>query len=128
MVSQYAFQVSRPTPGGGFSRPTPRGVGVSQHALRQTPSPQLMATAVGSTHPTGMHSCSLKNLGIFDLKVFLINVCSHEAKSVLKHKTWGRGVSGGSKGGARDARPPPPGGPNSFNFMQFLGKFGKIVC
>ena len=34
--------------------------------------------------------------------------------------------SGGSKGGARDAR--PPGGPNSFNFMQFLGKFGKIVC
>ena len=25
-------------------------------------------------------------------------------------------------------RPPPPGGPNSFNFMQFLGKFGKIVC
>ena len=25
-----------------------------------------------------------------------------------------------------DAR--PPGGPNSFNFMHFLGKFGKIVC
>ena len=25
-----------------------------------------------------------------------------------------------------DAR--PPWGPNSFNFMQFLGKFGKIVC
>ena len=25
-------------------------------------------------------------------------------------------------------RPPPPGGPNSFNFVQFLGKFGKIVC
>ena len=22
----------------------------------------------------------------------------------------------------------PPGGPNSFNFMQFLGNFGKIVC
>ena len=22
----------------------------------------------------------------------------------------------------------PPRGPNSFNFMQFLGKFGKIVC
>ena len=21
-----------------------------------------------------------------------------------------------------------PGGPNSFNFMQFLGKFDKIVC
>ena len=27
-----------------------------------------------------------------------------------------------------DARPPPPEGPNSFNFMQFLGNFGKIVC
>ena len=26
------------------------------------------------------------------------------------------------------APPPPPRGPNSFNFMQFLGKFGKIVC
>ena len=25
-----------------------------------------------------------------------------------------------------DAR--PPGGPNSFNFMQFLWNFGKIVC
>ena len=23
---------------------------------------------------------------------------------------------------------PPPGGLNSFNFMQFWGKFGKIVC
>ena len=34
--------------------------------------------------------------------------------------------SGGSKGGARDACPPPR--PNSFNFMQFLGRFGRIVC
>ena len=34
-------------------------------------------------------------------------------------------IKGGSKGGARDA---PPRGPNSFNFMQFLGKFGKIIC
>ena len=25
----------------------------------------------------------------------------------------------------REGRPP---GPNSFNFMQFLGKFGKIIC
>ena len=24
--------------------------------------------------------------------------------------------------------PPPPGGPNSFNFMQFSGKIGKIIC
>ena len=34
--------------------------------------------------------------------------------------------SGGSKGGAGEAR--PPGGPNSFNFMWFLGKFDKFVC
>ena len=34
--------------------------------------------------------------------------------------------SGGSKGGERDV--PTPGGPNSFNFMQFLGKFGKFLC
>ena len=43
----------------GVSRPKPRGVGVgvSQHAMRQTPPPQQAATAGGSTHPTGMHSC-----------------------------------------------------------------------
>ena len=35
-------------------------------------------------------------------------------------------TTGGSKG-KRGTRA-PPGGPNSFNFMQFLGKFGKIVC
>ena len=35
-----------------------------------------------------------------------------------------RGRSKG--GGTRDAH--APGGPNSFNFMHFLGKFGKIVC
>ena len=29
--------------------------------------------------------------------------------------------------GARETRP-FPGGPNSFNFMQFLGKLGKILC
>ena len=30
------------------------------------------------------------------------------------------------RGNTRDER--PPGGSNSFNFMQFLGNFGKIVC
>ena len=30
-------------------------------------------------------------------------------------------------GGAQGTRP-PPGDQNSFDFMQFLGKFGKIVC
>ena len=49
-----------PHPGGlqahtlGGLQATPGGC-VSQHALRQTPP--WMATAVGSTHPTGMHSC-----------------------------------------------------------------------
>ena len=33
---------------------------------------------------------------------------------------------GGSKGGARDAR--PPGGPNSFIFMQFSAKMWKIIA
>ena len=33
---------------------------------------------------------------------------------------------GGSKGGARDAR--PPRGPNSFIFMQFSAKFWKIIA
>ena len=37
-------------------------------------------------------------------------------------------ISGGSKGGREGRTPPPPRRPNSFNFMQFLGEFGKIVC
>ena len=37
-------------------------------------------------------------------------------------------ISGGSKGGAWRTHAPPPRHPNSFNFMQFLGEFGKIVC
>ena len=35
-------------------------------------------------------------------------------------------TSGRSKGGHEGRA--PPGGPNSFNFMQFWGKYGKIVC
>ena len=34
--------------------------------------------------------------------------------------------SGGSKGGARDARSPPPRGPNSFDFMQFGENLAKL--
>ena len=81
-ISQHALQVSRPTPRGklrglarwglgptpgglqahrGVSRPTPRGC-VSQHALRQIPP---TATAAGGTHPTGMHSCYLKLLSLW---------------------------------------------------------------
>ena len=33
---------------------------------------------------------------------------------------------GGSRGG-REGRTPPPGRPNSFNFMQFSGKFGVFT-
>ena len=33
---------------------------------------------------------------------------------------------GGSRGGVRDAHP-PPGRPNSFDFMQFSGKFGVFT-
>ena len=53
-----------PHPGGHLQAHTWGGLqthtqgGVSQHALRQT-HPPPMATAVGCTHPTGMHSCCL---------------------------------------------------------------------
>ena len=35
-------------------------------------------------------------------------------------------VIGGSRGG-REGRTPPPGRPNSFDFMQFSGKFGVFT-
>ena len=35
-------------------------------------------------------------------------------------------VIGGSRGG-REGRTPPPGRPNSFDFMQFSGKFGVFM-
>ena len=58
MVSQYPLQVSRPTPKGGVQAHT-RGVPAPGGYLLwgvcgYTP---LMATAVGRTHSTGMHSC-----------------------------------------------------------------------
>ena len=37
----------------------------------------------------------------------------------------GSGI-GGSRGG-REGRTPPPGRPNSFDFMQFSGKFGVFT-
>ena len=68
VVSQHALQVSRPTPRGrgvegsglwgspgphpgGVSRPTPGAIPACTEADPPT------ALAVGSTHPTGMHSC-----------------------------------------------------------------------
>ena len=42
------------------------------------------------------------------------------------HDTCWQTSIGGSKGGRQGrAPPPPPLGPNSFIFMQFLGKFGQ---
>ena len=49
------------------------GLVVSQHALRQTPSPGETATAADGTHPTGMHSC------FFDL-LPLTHPCSINAQ------------------------------------------------
>ena len=48
--------------------------------------------------------------------------------NVLIQHRYVRISSGGSKGGHEGLVAPSPGGPNSFNFMQFLGKFGKIIC
>ena len=56
--------VSRPTPR-GVSRPTSRwgvqahtwGDGWGNPTCTKADPPQQMATAVGGTHPTGMHSC-----------------------------------------------------------------------
>ena len=49
------------------------------------------------------------NKNISTIDCLLTNLLSH--------------CSGGSKGGARDAPPRP----NSFNFLHFLGNFGKII-
>ena len=67
-VSPQGVSMPRGVCLGGCPGPGPRGVsawgrglstprGVSQHALRQTPPPKHTATAAGSMHPTGMHSC-----------------------------------------------------------------------
>ena len=39
---------------------------------------------------------------------------------------WWTDFIGGSRGG-REGRTPPPGRPNSFDFMQFSGKFGVFT-
>ena len=99
VVSQHGLQVSRPTPRGevegsgqGVSRPTPgrspgphlRGgvqaphLGVSQNALRQTPS-QQMATVAGGTHPTGMHSCP----NLLSITKYLIKWDTYDVKSFM---------------------------------------------
>ena len=67
-----------------------------------------------------------------DVSLCLLNaseriLSSKERFLIFSCLSWSNISIGGSKGG-REGRAPPPGGPNSFNFMQFLGKFGKIVC
>ena len=71
MSCRYPGVVSRPTPSGeaegsgqGVSRPRPRGVqahtggrAVYPRMHWGRPPPLWTATAAGSTHPTGMHSC-----------------------------------------------------------------------
>ena len=68
--------------------------------------PQETATAADDTHPTGMHYCAFSCVWL-SRRIR----CDHSVVDL---------------GGVRDTH--TPGGPNSFNFMQFLGKFGKIVC
>ena len=55
-------ELSRPTPRGGLQAHTQRGspgphLGGIPACTEADPPPQQMATAVGGTHPTGMHSC-----------------------------------------------------------------------
>ena len=75
-VEGFGRGASRPTPGGGevegsgwegvlqahtwgVSKPRPRGC-IPACTEADTP-PKQMATAAGSMHPTGMHSCFLSN-------------------------------------------------------------------
>ena len=58
VVSQYALQVSRPTPRGeveGSGRGGAHPGGCIPSCTEADPPP--MATAASDTHPTGMHSC-----------------------------------------------------------------------
>ena len=51
--------VSRSTPGEGVSRPTPRDVCIPACTEADNPLQQT-ATAVGGTHPTGIHCITMK--------------------------------------------------------------------
>ena len=61
----HTGEVSRLTPwGGGVFRPTPRGIPACTEA-DHPPTPQLMTTAAGGTHPTGMHSCVFMSIELY---------------------------------------------------------------
>ena len=53
-LQAHNWGVSRPTPRGVVSRPTP---GECIPAYTEADTPPMTATAAGGTHPTGMHSC-----------------------------------------------------------------------
>ena len=64
-----------------------------------------------------MEFCDLGDLNKFFEKYFLRLDMTNKVSLM---RQIAKGI-GGSKGGARDARP-PPGGPNSFILMQFSAK------
>ena len=56
-------------------------------------------------------------------------LCDNDVQFIVKFKTHVLNIiSGGFRGAQGAHAPPPPGHPNSFDFMQFSGKCGKIVC
>ena len=68
--------------------------------------------------------CKAKqNVTIFRQRKLLRFTTANSINNLLICYCCSHGI-GGSKGG-RQGRAPPPLGPNFFNFMQFLGKFGK---
>ena len=76
-----------------------------------------------------MHSY-ISNLKVVEpIKKLLTSRCSHNIQGENKFdesRIIIIIIIGGSRGGVRDARP-PPGRPNSFDFMQFSGKFGVFT-
>ena len=70
--------------------------------------------------------CVCPRVSVSQLKIlgFWINLFSGNREHTVPPKT--QQDIGGSKGGARDAR--PPGGPDSFIFMQFSAKNWKIIA
>ena len=86
----------------------------SSNTIKISVSRKIVAFSTFEKSQITGHTCSIET-------IVTIHLCS-----LTKTTHWKNSSSGGSKGGAKDAR--PPWGPNSFNFMQFLGKFGKIVC
>ena len=67
-----------------------------------------------------MKACKYLIYSLFYSRLYFI-VCAVHYHAICHE------YSGGSPGGEQLTRV-PSGGPNSFNFMQFLGNIGKIIC